>query len=176
MTGPACGNNPNHKLTDGDRQAVADFKAYLAARAALRDRIAAALYERERPPREPVWADARPADREVFEAMADAVLPAVLPAPVDRIAVLREAAAAITDVIERDRAYSPRRSNDRAALGAAREIVLGLIDNPRRVADETAATDTQPEAWCPPGCIACATDESHDPAPAAGARQDGAQP
>ncbi|MEU5091693.1 hypothetical protein [Streptomyces sp. NPDC021356] len=40
--------------------------------------------------------------------------------------------------------------------------------------DETAATETRPEA-CPPGCVACATDESHDPAPAAGARQDGAQ-
>lgn len=47
--------------------------------AALRDRIAAALYERERPPRGPHWPDAYPADREVFEAMADAVL-AVLPA------------------------------------------------------------------------------------------------
>ncbi|MFF6866704.1 hypothetical protein [Streptomyces ardesiacus] len=75
----------------------------------------------------------------------------------------------------------------------------------RRVADETAATATQavpvqhapgkailcpdcrakgytvcrnePAAQaCPPGCIACATDESHDPAPAAGARQDGTQP
>ncbi|MYR60051.1 hypothetical protein GTY54_28745 [Streptomyces sp. SID625] len=44
----------------------------------------------------------------------------------------------------------------------------------RRVADETAATETQSEA-CPPGCVACATDESHDPEPAAGARQDGAQ-
>ncbi|MFE6408189.1 hypothetical protein ACFVOR_14785 [Streptomyces sp. NPDC057837] len=33
-TGPACGNNPNHPLTDGDRQAVENFKAYLADRAA----------------------------------------------------------------------------------------------------------------------------------------------
>ncbi|MFI1165602.1 hypothetical protein ACH4UM_18800 [Streptomyces sp. NPDC020801] len=32
-TGPACGNNPNHPLTDGDRQAVDAFRAYLAARA-----------------------------------------------------------------------------------------------------------------------------------------------
>ncbi|MEV5977534.1 hypothetical protein [Streptomyces sp. NPDC052114] len=32
-TGPACGNNPNYPLTDGDRQAVADARAYLAARA-----------------------------------------------------------------------------------------------------------------------------------------------
>lgn len=67
--------------------------------------------------------------------LADA-LANLLPPPADRAAVLREAADAITAVIERDRAYSPRRSNDRAALGGAREIVLGLIDNPRRVADE----------------------------------------
>lgn len=30
--GPRCGNNPNVRLTPGDRQAVADFRAYLAAR------------------------------------------------------------------------------------------------------------------------------------------------
>lgn len=30
--GPRCGNNPNVHLTDGDRQAVAEFRAYLAAR------------------------------------------------------------------------------------------------------------------------------------------------
>ncbi|MFJ7049011.1 hypothetical protein ACIQVC_37235 [Streptomyces sp. NPDC101112] len=51
-------------------------------RAALRDRIAAALYERERPPRDPHWPDAYAADREVFEPMADAVL-AVLSEPAD---------------------------------------------------------------------------------------------
>lgn len=32
--GPRCGNNPNARLTDGDREAVAEFKAYLADRAA----------------------------------------------------------------------------------------------------------------------------------------------
>ncbi|MFI1485708.1 hypothetical protein [Streptomyces sp. NPDC020747] len=32
--GPRCGNNPNVRLTDGDRQAVDEFKAYLARRAA----------------------------------------------------------------------------------------------------------------------------------------------
>jgi hypothetical protein len=36
MTGPACGNNPHHKLSDGDRQAVENFKAYLADRATRR--------------------------------------------------------------------------------------------------------------------------------------------
>jgi hypothetical protein len=40
-------------------------------RTGLRDQLAAALYERERPPREPRWAEAYPCDREVFEAMAD---------------------------------------------------------------------------------------------------------
>ncbi len=44
----------------------------------LRDRIAAALYERERPPRDPHWPDVYAADREVFEAMADTVLAALL--------------------------------------------------------------------------------------------------
>lgn len=43
----------------------------------IRDRIAAALYERERPPRDPHWVDAYPVDREVFEAMADAVVAAL---------------------------------------------------------------------------------------------------
>ncbi|MGQ4358540.1 hypothetical protein [Streptomyces sp. SAS_272] len=46
----------------------------------LRDQIAAALYERERPPRDPAWPDAYAADREVFGDMADAVLAVVLPA------------------------------------------------------------------------------------------------
>ncbi|MGW7617359.1 DUF4031 domain-containing protein [Streptomyces antimycoticus] len=30
--GPRCGNNPNVKLSEGDRRAVDNFKAYLAAR------------------------------------------------------------------------------------------------------------------------------------------------
>lgn len=34
QNGPACGNNPNYPLSDGDRAAVAEFRAYLAARAA----------------------------------------------------------------------------------------------------------------------------------------------
>ncbi|AMW11638.1 hypothetical protein A4E84_20350 [Streptomyces qaidamensis] len=83
-TGPACGNNPNHPLTDGDRQAVADFKAYLAERAALRDRIAEALRETD--------AYAQLESRDDRERFADAVL-AVLPPPADRAAVLSEAEA-----------------------------------------------------------------------------------
>ncbi|MGA5670022.1 hypothetical protein ACPCTG_31645 [Streptomyces pseudogriseolus] len=57
----------------------------------------------------------------------------------------------------------------------------------RRLADETPDTQTPSmrlarqsvqamadtlQRACPPGCVACATDESHDPAPAAGARQE----
>ncbi|KJK40250.1 hypothetical protein UK15_07830 [Streptomyces variegatus] len=96
-TGPACGNNPHHPLTDGDRQAVADFKAYLADRAALRDRIAEALLDHLSR-----TADIRTGRNgdlafmpEVTDAermrIADAVL-AVLPPPVSRADVLREAA------------------------------------------------------------------------------------
>lgn len=77
-----------------------------------------------------------------------AAMPAAPPAPADRAAVLREAADAITAVIEADRAYSPRRSNDRAALGGAREIVLGLIDQPGRMADEAQQADTQEAPRC----------------------------
>lgn len=32
MVGPRCGNNPNVRLTPGDRAAIDDFKAYLAQR------------------------------------------------------------------------------------------------------------------------------------------------
>jgi hypothetical protein len=56
----------------------------------LRERIAEALYERERPPRDPKWADAYAMDRETFEAMADVVLAVVLPAPTDQTAEFAE--------------------------------------------------------------------------------------
>ncbi|MEV3857768.1 hypothetical protein AB0J38_26010 [Streptomyces sp. NPDC050095] len=32
-TGPPCGNNPNYRMSDGDRTAVEEFRAYLTARA-----------------------------------------------------------------------------------------------------------------------------------------------
>lgn len=38
--GPRCGNNPNVPLTPGDRQAVDEFKAYLAQRREAEDRQA----------------------------------------------------------------------------------------------------------------------------------------
>lgn len=56
---------------------------------------------------------------------------------VDRTAILREAADAITAVIDADKARFPARSNDRAALGRAREIVLGLIGKPPAGAVQT---------------------------------------
>ncbi|MFG2679221.1 hypothetical protein [Streptomyces sp. NPDC048392] len=37
QTGPACGNNPNYRMTDRDRQAVTEFRAYLTRRSALLD-------------------------------------------------------------------------------------------------------------------------------------------
>lgn len=52
----------------------------------LRDRIASALYERERPPRDPAWAEAYAMDRETFEEMADAIMP-LLPESADQGAV-----------------------------------------------------------------------------------------
>lgn len=62
-----------------------------ASNEALRDRVAGALYERERPPRDPHWANAYAADREVFEPMADAVLTALKP-ELDALAALRQVA------------------------------------------------------------------------------------
>ncbi|MEW1565742.1 hypothetical protein AB0454_22485 [Streptomyces sp. NPDC093509] len=58
-----------------------------------------------------------------------------------RNTVLHEAAAAIQDFIDRDRARSAVRSNDRAALGAARQIVLGLIDGPAATIPTPAPAD-----------------------------------
>lgn len=112
-----------------------------ADRSGLRDRIADTVV--------PLLLDTLPkviARARGYE-IADAVM-SVLPPAADRAAVLREAADAITAVIERDRAYSPRRSNDRAALGGAREIVLGLIDQPGRVADEEQQAETQAALPC----------------------------
>lgn len=116
--------------------------AVSADRAALRERIAKAVrtfpfddfgmndvsYALEDSPNTQEW----------VSALADAVMdvmcasgPALPGTAPTRRAALTEAADAIQAVIDVDRAYSPRRSNDRAALGAARQIVLGLIDKPR---------------------------------------------
>jgi hypothetical protein len=39
-----CGNDPNAHLTDGDRQAIADFRAYLAARKLVAEYEATAAF------------------------------------------------------------------------------------------------------------------------------------
>ncbi|MGX1116365.1 hypothetical protein RKD37_001728 [Streptomyces ambofaciens] len=123
MTGPACGNNPHYRMSDGDRQAVDSFRAYLTARAALRDRIAKVLWPLTD------W----DGDELNAERAADAVL-AVLPGAVDRAAVLREAAGVAERLMD-DR-YGPDCSYAIGGPDVAREL--------RRVADETAATETQP--------------------------------
>src|SRR5207249_1550108 len=42
--GPRCGNNPNFKMSDGDRKAVDDFKARLALQAAAKPYIERAVW------------------------------------------------------------------------------------------------------------------------------------
>jgi hypothetical protein len=81
-TGPACGNNPNYRMSDGDRQAVEAFQAYLAERAALRDRIAEAL--------DSLQGTAHHLPPETRQRVIEAVTGAVLPAPTDRASVLRD--------------------------------------------------------------------------------------
>ncbi|GAB2731578.1 hypothetical protein [Streptomyces bullii] len=122
-TGPACGNNPNYRMSDGDRRAVADFKAYLAERAALRDRIRLAIARQ--------FLDETGSGRSVdelddaeFGTFADAVL-AVLPAPVDRAAAPVKQRADLTEAewAEQERARFERlctRESSRADLAEAR--------------------------------------------------------
>ncbi|MEW2451239.1 hypothetical protein AB0896_27400 [Streptomyces parvulus] len=179
-TGPACGNNPNYRMSEGDRLVVEDFKAYLADRTILRDRIAEAIRQsdfREWPLRRSVTA-------------ADAVLALLAPNPpeglgdapsyvgpdankqparadllntfaswlfttgrgsrqaADRILgkhraeVLREAAdryASLTDQNEAyDREHGELDEEARLRHGTVRDVATGL----RRMADETAATET----------------------------------
>jgi hypothetical protein len=69
-----------------------------ADRAALRDRIAAAIWERQNPGRR--WADCEHPWGADAEDDADAVL-SVLPAPADRAAVLRETADRLVEEIQR---------------------------------------------------------------------------
>jgi len=106
MSGPSCGNNPNYRMSDGDRQAVDSFSAYLTARAELN--VAAHRLERIR--------DAARLHRQqlisanelysVIEADSDAVL-AVLPVPADRAAVLREAADRLAELRAAEREWLP---------------------------------------------------------------------
>ncbi|MBQ0947675.1 hypothetical protein [Streptomyces sp. RK76] len=96
----------------------------------LRDRIAAALYDHSHPGWALSFPDLDQDQRDTYLARADAVL-AVLPAPVDRRAVLREAADRI------DRTELPQDDVDCFDNGA--RWATKLL---RRMADETAATET----------------------------------
>jgi hypothetical protein len=96
-----------------------------ADQTALRDRIAAAIWERQNPGRR--WADCEYRWRADAEADADAVL-AVLPAPADRPAILREAA----DV-------AARFNSDCQNCAVELEVATKL----RRMADEATAGEAQ---------------------------------
>lgn len=92
-------------------QPAAPVAAPPTGQAGLREQVAAALYERERPPRDPHWPDVYASDREVFEGMADAVLP-LLPTDTarlhDEILTLRADQAQMRDLLrtEKQRADS----------------------------------------------------------------------
>lgn len=115
--------------------------------APLRDRIAAALYERERPPREPHWPDAFAVDREVFEAMADAVL-AVLPEPTDQATVraaLRDAADQVF-ALDYDEMVSEQDDENLGSMRAAWNLgTIHATELLRRLADEQPTTPTAPD-------------------------------
>jgi hypothetical protein len=113
--------------------------------AALRELVVEALYDARRPGLGGLT------EAEAVARMADAVL-AVLPAPVDRAAVLREAADRYATLIDQNEAYELAEHGaidheSRLQHEAVRDVVIGL----RRMADETR----QPEAreWCK--CPSC---------------------
>ena len=95
-TGPRCGNDPRAQLTDGDRQAVDSFRAYLTDRAADR---AAILREVEQHVRELARATFQPYYRSAYATLADDIsrLADETPAtePADRAAVLLPAWEAV---------------------------------------------------------------------------------
>jgi hypothetical protein len=108
-----------------------------ADQTALRDRIAAAIWERQNPGRR--WVDCEYRWRADAEADADAVL-AVLPAPADREAgpaALREAAAFYESVLHQS--LDP--DSDPRYCTAVRDVVMGL----RHRADEAQQPETQAE-------------------------------
>ena len=206
-----------------------------ATRADARDRIRRAICEAEGF----AW-DSDMLEPDEYGEAADAVL-AVLPEPVDRAAVLREAIARVRRIpVQCTGLTGPVWFGQgwKDAISEFEEIAERMADeDERRMADEAqqqpdtgtpgcwcghaedrhwkdqsgrmtfpegchdcqgwngahgyaqelpwlpegdepaarARQDDPPVEPCPPGCVACATDESHDPAPAAGARQDGAQ-
>jgi hypothetical protein len=173
-------------------------------RATLHDRIADALYAHSHPGWATRYADLDRDERETYLARASAVL-AVLPTDLAQTIEHRdywhqEAMCATARIVELERAAGPGGVADEEqpkTCGRTRDIsgnehppcrrapghgeaycrnadgnAYFLAVNADQPAEDSSAPAVEP---CPPGCIACATDESHDPAPAAGARQDGAQ-
>ncbi|MFF7949096.1 hypothetical protein [Streptomyces griseorubiginosus] len=122
--GPRCGNNPNVRLTEGDRKVVDEFRAFLDARAALRDRIAEALSEVRRPGLGGLT------EAEAVRRMADAVLK-VLPSCSDPIECSHEAA------------LGEAREKHRASLRRADEINNELMEEVQRY----AAGTERPVLW-----------------------------
>ncbi|MFJ9012298.1 hypothetical protein [Streptomyces canus] len=115
----------------------------------LRDRIAAALYERERPPGTRPWAEAVTATRGVFEAQADAVL-AVLPAPVDRAAARPTTLNAIASHLE---ARASRIFRPDAEVYTEYNAVAALLR--RRAAEATSeAAELAADPWADGGRLA----------------------
>jgi hypothetical protein len=200
MNGPACGNNPNYRMSDGDRRAVDSFRAYLTARGALqrirtvleteavvgrtaleyRGLITAALMDDET-----AATETQPADLPTLAAALDGLHTLIATSSRDwgtyRVDAWIWAVLCGWDCEQTEHddtcvhgaleEMQERHGWDDATVAKARRYraaVRALVEK------HQPAAETQPEA-CPPGCVACATDESHDPAPATGARQDGAQ-
>jgi hypothetical protein len=155
--GPRCGNNPNVQLTPGDRQVVADFRAFLDERTALRDRIANRLAAEFTPDgdvtqgmRVPDDDPDLPGSRRVRPTeAADAVL-AVLPPPADRAAVLREAAAAIEAAQAREEATAWAQSDEPdpeiEVEGGAVRAMAALLRRLAAEAQQQPATEAEPES------------------------------
>jgi hypothetical protein len=116
-----------------DASRTAPVPSAPADQTALRDRIAAAIWERQNPGRH--WVDCEYRWRADAEADAAAVL-ATLPTPADRAAILREAA----DV-------SARFNSDCQNCAVELEVATKL----RRMAGEAQQPETQAEADCPYG-------------------------
>jgi hypothetical protein len=110
-----------------------------ADQTALRDRIAAAIWERQNPGRR--WADCEYRWRADAEADADAVL-AVLPAPADRTAILREAAVErVRSVLESEAVVGRSALDYRGLITSA--LMADDVSGPSRVAGEAQQPETQ---------------------------------
>ena len=197
-TGPRCGNDPRAQLTDGDRQAVDSFRAYLTDRAADR---AAILREVEQHVRELARATFQPYYRSAYATLAD---------DISRLADETPATQTQPDtcrsIVVDGQTISVRGSGVPAELDLAffGEVVRAAkrryaAEHPDEPAVETVrpkreqpvylstpcAVCTHPYNWhC--GRSACEFGTEENPCgcrsftpgeePAAGARQDGAQP